>query len=335
MGRGRGVAALFNGRARQVTPKVVEAFARALPEALVLVSRDEAEARRHASAIARAKPRLLLSGGGDGAAVMLLNLLREEGVTEFPPLGVLKLGTGNAWARTMGALPVFAMGELLPRLSWPLPTQRFRLLEVEGRLAHFAGVGWDARILNDYQRVADARAPRELRRLRSGFAAYLFSLARYTIPGEIAAYRDRPHGRIEADGPAFTLDTRAHPHRSGGVLYEGPLSVCAAATTPEFGYGIRAFPFATVMPGFLNVRVYDKDILQALWDVPRLWRGAWPEGGVHDFFVRKLVARFDRPLPFQIGGDPAGARMEISVALSNQLVDAVDWRAATERAGMA
>lgn len=335
MGEGRGVAALFNGQARQVTAKVVEAFVRALPKALVLVSRDEAEARKHASALARAKPRLLLSGGGDGAAVMLLNLLREQGVTDFPPLGVLKLGTGNAWARTMGALPVPAMGELLPRLRWPLPTRRFRLLDVEGRIAHFAGVGWDARILNDYQRVARARAPKELRRLRSGFAAYLFSLARYTIPGEIAAYRDRPRGRIDAEGPAFALDARAHPYRCGGLLYEGPLSVCAAATTPEFGYGIRAFPFATVMPGFLNARVYDKDILQALWDVPRLWRGAWPEGGVHDFFVRKLQARFDRPLPFQIGGDPAGERTEISLALSDQIVDTVDWRAAAEGAGRA
>jgi len=332
VGRGAGVAVLFNGQARQVTPRVVERFARALPDALVLVSRDEPEAKAHAQAIARARPRVVLSGGGDGAAMMLLNLLREEGLRPLPPLGVLRLGTGNAWAGALGAPPQFALHELLPRVPWPLPTQRFQLLEVEGRLTHFAGVGWDARILNDYRAALGAQRTPWARRLHKGLCGYLLSSVTRTVPRELACLRDRPRGSLFTGEGAFRLDARGRPLRvRPGLLYEGHISICSAATTPEFGFGLRAFPFATVMPGYLNVRIYDRDVLAALRDVPRLWRGAWPEGGMHDYFVRGMRARFDRPLPFQIAGDAAGERREIEISISREHVDAVDWRAVRDR----
>src|SRR5688500_14600697 len=78
VGRGEGVAVLFNGRAKQVTPDVVAAMQAALPEARVLVSRDLPEAERHVDTIVAARPQVVFSGGGDGAALRLLNLLAKK-----------------------------------------------------------------------------------------------------------------------------------------------------------------------------------------------------------------------------------------------------------------
>src|SRR5437868_6095265 len=103
LGRGKGVAALLNGRAKHVTPAVVRALTKALPDALVLVSMDFDQARRHAATLVREKPDVVLCGGGDGAMVKLLNLLRNSGADPLPPVGILRLGTGNGWARTSGA----------------------------------------------------------------------------------------------------------------------------------------------------------------------------------------------------------------------------------------
>lgn len=338
MGRGHDVAALFNGRAKQVTPAVVRAFRKALPEALVLVSEDLEQSQRHAERIAAARPAVVFSGGGDGAAMRLLNLLRATLPEDqpFPMLGVLPLGTGNAWARTVGASPYAKLVHRLPQLKWPLPSQRFELVEVEGVVCPFSGVGWDARVLNDYQRNLDRRsgdifASRFTTRLNKGLVGYLYSVGRYTVPEQVAEQREgAPHIKLECmEGEAFGLDENAQPVRlEGAVLHEGPLSVAAAASIPQFGFGFRAFPFATRMPGYINVRIYDGHVLEAVRNAVRLWSGVHPMPGMHDFFVKRAKMSFSRPVPFQIGGDAHGLRTEVEFSVANRPVDVVHWHAA-------
>ena len=73
-----------------------------LPNARVAVTRNLDEARTWVrDDVAKHKPQVLLSGGGDGTAVALLNELRDQGV-KVPVFGLLALGTGNGWARATG-----------------------------------------------------------------------------------------------------------------------------------------------------------------------------------------------------------------------------------------
>src|ERR1700736_2208788 len=102
---GTALAALLNGRARKVTPAVVRALRHALPDSTILVSEDLDQARRHVRELIKQRPEVILSGGGDGAAMRLLNLWREGGGRELPIVGILRLGTGNAWARGGGGSP--------------------------------------------------------------------------------------------------------------------------------------------------------------------------------------------------------------------------------------
>jgi len=350
IGRGQGVAALLNGRAKRVNAKVVRALEHALPEAMIRVSSDFEQARRHARDICAAKPSVVLSGGGDGAIVKLLNLLREEGHgAPLPTIGILKLGTGNGWANTSGAPDFFKMVRDLPQLPRALPTTHYDLLEVEGQLCHFAGVGWDAKILNDYLRNLDKRSSqligsRLASRIHKGLPGYLYSVARITVPEELAASRKLGRARVSlvAKGPdVYSCDDdgvlskifvpASTTGESRTQVYEGPLSVGAFSVTPDWGANFRAFPHARLKPGFINVRIYDRGAFEALRSLIPIWKGKAREG-FHDFFTKEMTMKFSRPMPFQIGGDGVGFRDEVTFKTAQESIDLVDWREALKLA---
>jgi len=335
---GTALAALLNGRARKVTPAVVRALRHALPDSTILVSQDIDQARRHVRELIKQRPDVILSGGGDGAAVRLLNLWRESGGRGLPTLGILRLGTGNGWARGVGAPQFFSHLPQLARLNGEaLPVQEVTLVEVEDHLCPFAGVGWDARILNDYQRNLDKRSSqlvgsRLASWLHKGARGYLYSLARITVPEEWMRLRKegQAHVVLENLGPeAFGVQGDGKPVLLPGAtqLHEGPISVGAASAVREWGYGIRAFPHAGLKPGFIGVRIYQGGVLDALLNAPKIWRGLDVEG-VYDWFATEVRMRFSRPMPFQIGGDPMGERTEIVLRAARERVRVVDWRAA-------
>jgi hypothetical protein len=340
IGRGAGVAALFNARAKRVTGSRLRALERALPDALVLASEDLEQARRQVAAIAAAEPYLLLSGGGDGAVVQLLNLWRDEaGGRPFPVIGVLKLGTGNAWARVSGAMSYDALVTLLPRLPRAIPVQTFDLVEAEGTLCHFAGAGWDAHVLNDYLRNLDKRSAQLVgSRIASwfhrGLTGYFYATARLTIPDEIR--RNLEHGPprvvVESTGPlAYRIDGtgNAIPIPAGERLYDGTFGIAAGATEPELGFGIRAFPFARMKPGFMHLRIFGGGVLAAWRHGVRLWRGDLPPPpGIEDFLVTGATMRFSRSIAFQVAGDGRGDRERIEMRVAPEKVALLDWRAA-------
>ena len=111
------------------------------------------------------------------------------------------------------------------------------------------------------------------------------------------------------------------------MLYRGPTSVCAAATTAEWGFGFRAFPFAGLVPRRFCMRVYAGSALEATLRMRQLWRGAHPVAKMHTWLLTRCKATFSRPVPFQIGGDRMGARSEVEYALAREQVDVLDWHA--------
>ena len=334
---GTALAALLNGRARKVTPAAVQALRDALPRSTILVSDDMQEARRHVRHLIGEKPEVVLSGGGDGAAVRLLNFWREEGGGELPTLGILKLGTGNAWARGVGAPDFFVHARRLAQLNVDaLPVQEFALVEVEKHLSPFAGVGWDARILNDYQGNLEKRRSLPVGRgiaawLHKGLRGYLYSLARITIPQEWMRLRREGQAQVVLEnlGPEVYRVVAGKPVLAPGAthLHQGPISVAAASTVAEWGYGLRACPYAMLKPGFINVRVYQGHVVDAVLRAPKLWRGA-DVPGMHDWLATEVRMRFSRPMPFQIGGDAMGERSEIVFRAARERVRVVDWRSA-------
>lgn len=327
--RGAGLAILVNANAKRGGRRVAAQIAGVLPGASVRLTRSTEEIAAWLRGIG--SPRAILAAGGDGTAMALLNALwrvRPE-PEPLPTVGVLPLGTGNAWAHALGAPKLHRCLELLADSPGPPPTRNVGLIEVEGKLTHFAGAGWDAMILEDYGAQLDATAWPG-RRLSKSVYGYLSAAALRTVP-KIALYGN-PRVVIENLGEAvFSIDPLGAPHRMpslplGAILYDGPAGTAAVGTCPEYGYRFRAFPFAERMPGFFNLRVLDRDVLGAVLACPRLWKGAYSLPGVHDWLATHVRMTFSRPVPIEMGGDLLGRRQCVDFRAPKRGVHMLDWR---------
>jgi diacylglycerol kinase family enzyme len=255
-------------------------------------------------------------------------------VTLGTPLGVLPLGTGNGWAHAMGA-PQWraALGDLgrVVGRDGPLPLKRFDLVEVLGTIAHFAGTGWDAEIIDDFfaQRKGPGLLPQSA---RHGLRGYLHGMFTRTIPRHVFMREMVQVELTNTGSDALVVNEHGHivPLRGGEhgkVLYRGPVSVCAAGTSPEWGFGFRAFPFAGMVPRRFCMRVYAGGPIEATFRMRSLWRGAHPVDKMHTWLLDRCSAAFSRPVPFQVGGDRLGHRTDVEYALAPEQIDILDWRA--------
>jgi Diacylglycerol kinase catalytic domain len=346
------IAVVVNLRARRGSERVVRACRESMPAARVMASRSLDDALDFARDLQDEPPSLLVSAGGDGSAVALINAMRTSSkghgsdvLLEGPAFGLLPLGTGNGWANVTGApawrKAVTRLGHLAER-GGPLPLRRFDLVEVRGGtpedtrenpptiVAPFAGTGWDAEIIDDFhaQKSGLGLLPSGA---RNGLGGYLQGLFTRTIPRHLT----EPQVEVEVVNTgedAMTVDARGNPQplpdgRHGAVLYRGPTSVCAVATTAEWGFGFRAFPFAGLVPRRVCLRIYSGRAVEATLHMGQLWRGDHPVAKMHTWLLTRCKATFSRPVPFQVGGDRMGMRTEIEYALATEQVDVLDWRA--------
>jgi diacylglycerol kinase family enzyme len=243
-------------------------------------------------------------------------------------MGVLPRGTRNGRAHARGAPKRHRCLALLARNPGALPTHRTDLIEVEETLTHFAGSGWDAMILEDYERQLEATKGPGLRLTKSVYGYLSAALVR-TLP-RVAIFGN-PHVIVENLGDeVYSIGPDGRPQRMeapvGSVLYEGPAGTASVGTCPEFGYRFRAFPFAERMPGFISVRVFARNVLSAVSSIPGLWRGAHPLHGMHDWLAKHVRMTFSREVPLQIGGDAHGLRRTVDYKASSRAIRMVAWR---------
>src|SRR5690349_2853329 len=127
------IAVIVNLHARRGSAAFGRLVRDLLPGARLAVTSSLEEARRFITEeLAPRPPRLLLSGGGDGTAVSILNELLLTGMP-LPALGLLPLGTGNGWAREMGApRAALALRDVASLYGKTPPTRRFSLVQIEG-----------------------------------------------------------------------------------------------------------------------------------------------------------------------------------------------------------
>jgi diacylglycerol kinase family enzyme len=342
---GEGLAILVNANAKRGGRRIAVQISRLLPQANVRLTRSQDEATAWLRLMLPNKPRVIVAAGGDGTAVALVNALAHV-VPEsepLPPIGMLKLGTGNAWANVVGAPKLARALEILGSLDEDaqLPVRRYGLVDVAyplvdgqptgeiGTLAHFAGAGWDAEILSDYkEQLAQSKGPPRF--FAKSVYGYVTAMLTRTAPKSIML--GRPHVLVENLGDeAYTVDTsgalkRIEGARYGSVLWDGLMSVAGAATSPEFGYHFRAYPFAERFLGMLNVRVFDRTTLGGIASIPRLWTGAHPLRGMHDWFTTAARFTFSRPLALEIGGDSVTPRRTVEMRVSRRECRVLDWR---------
>jgi diacylglycerol kinase family enzyme len=211
--------------------------------------------------------------GGDGTLAIAYNL--AAGRQELA-LGYIPGGFGNATAhllrlpRDPAALAaVVARGETRP----------IDLVDANGRLALFAGLGWDALVA---QRYAEGGARRLV-----GWA-----------------------GAIGRSLPDLLRRTAVEVLADGEVIHTGPMELLVVSTTPWYGRGLLVNPDARPDRGRLTLRVYAGPLPRFALEAARWFAHRHP--GVPGVSVGEVVVRAagDEPLPVQADGDVIGRRAE-------------------------
>lgn len=330
------VAVVVNGNAKGVTDDLVQILDQIVQSGDLLVSRNLEEGRAIARMIVERGYPTVVTGGGDGTFTQMVSFIVEEADRQgrpVPRFGLLRLGTGNALAWVLGAGSERAKGALadLARIRTEAGSRELRLLDVEGTLAPFAGLGIDATALHHFKEVKGAfeRTP-VLRKVATGGAAYAVSIVGRTMPQYLV--HSHPHVRIlneGADALRVGVDGQpvGEPIREGQVIYDGPSRMVAMSTIPYWGFGARVFPFALDREDRFNLRVVDLSPMDVALHIRSIWRGTYRSDKVHDFLVDKIRIEYRSPMPLQIGGDPMGKRTVVHAGLSTRPIRVVDFYA--------
>jgi len=214
--------------------------------------------------------RTIIIAGGDGSLAGAYNAVAGREIA----IGYIPAGFGNATAHLL-RLPrdpvtlaaVLAGGE----------ARDVDLVAVDGRLALFAGVGWDGLVADRYA-TAGTR----------GLLGWAGAITR-SMPDLVR----RPTVRVEAN-----------EH----TVHEGPMEMLVVGTTPWYGRGLLVNPGATHDAGRLTLRVYAGAAPGFALEVLRWFARRAPRSAAVSATSVRVTSVTGDPIPVQADGDPLGSR---------------------------
>lgn len=350
------VAIVLNANAKKVTPKVRAMLQARGTGADIYYSNSLEEARIIARKILEIGYPTVLTGGGDGTLVQMINLFyrmtqrlgpdptrRGEVYTlaehrsrggaprflpgQMPSVGILRLGTGNAVANVVKAGNYLKDVERIQGLQaagLELGTRKVALMEAEGQVFPFCGLGWDGAVLNDYIKLKERFTGTPLEGIVKSVVGYIIAAVTQTAPKLMS--QPSPVVKVVADEEAFALDPsgrRVRRFAPGETLFEGSANLLCAGTVPFIGAKLKLFPNAGGLDAF-ELRIVSVTSPEAILNLPRVWFGKYHNDRIHDFHARKVTITSKDPLPYQVGGDGAGERKSLTLGLSPNPLTMVD-----------
>jgi diacylglycerol kinase family enzyme len=248
---------------------------------------------------------------------------------KLPEMGVLRLGTGNAVAETLGTADATPDGLSLDlsRARAHARRRELTLLDIEGRPSVFAGFGLDAQILDDFGKtVSWLKRAGLARTVESANLRYFLAVTGRSLPRFLASSRTEVVA-INRGAPALRIDVDGRevgaPILAGRVLWRGPASLASMASVPYYGLGLRMFPHAMQRPDRFQLRLSDASAAEILTNLPDIWRGHYQSPRVHDFLVDRVELVMAKPAPLQSGGDVVGERSSVTVGLFPRTVSVI------------
>ena len=318
-------AVLLNARARGWTGEVHEAVQRFVPRRDLFLTDDFRQAQTSVKTLLRRGYDVIFTGGGDGTIIYLINAIEEAieagelAREDAPPVGVLRLGTGNAISTYLGCGPIIDDLRAL-YAGAQLQLRRVNMIDDGEHRFPFAGFGWDADILNDYHQLQGAVKDTFLEQFATGLGGYAASIATRTLPrsvirsGARATFTNLGERALELDEYGQVVGEKG----PGDVLYSGPIKITSPATIPYWGFQVRMFPFANLRPDFFELRYYTGSIPRVLTNLHNFWRGSMPPSTLGDWLVTSVeVTIDDGAMSYQVGGDAAGWRDQVVWSLAD------------------
>ena len=327
------LALILNPHARKVNRSLIGRLSASLPDGARLdVSTSVEDCRARIKDMIREGRRCLLSGGGDGSFMTVVDavidgvreLRAEEPDQEFeqPAVFPLKLGTGNGTAYLLGSTSNPRRDVLALLRPEGVQLHAIQLVRAQGELASWMGIGWDGMVLENYRQVCK-RYPRLDGLLGYFVAGFVLTLWQYlrnrTSPQvEVVAHAGKQvAARVGGGIQPFTTD-------EGEVIYRGPFGIVAVGTLPYYGYGLMAFPLWSRIPGRMHLRVIATSVWELIRRLPALWRGRYAGPNIRDFLLKRFSLRFSEPVAIQINGDGRGLTREIEIEITDEHIELVD-----------
>ncbi len=264
------------GAARHERENLESMFARAIRNLHDLVSWTVVETTGPGSATilareaARNGVQIVVAAGGDGTINEVVNGLVGTDVK----LGIVPLGTGNDFARTIGC--GLTIKEAVLSIFYGDPI-RVDLGKLNDRyFINVAGCGFDSEVAH---RVNSSNS-----RLR-GRAAYIAAVYH--------SLKDFAPVNME-----LTLDSERH--EMNGML-------CAVANARHYGGGMMIAPEALLNDGLFDVCVVCAGKWEFLKSFPRVFKGTHiSHPDVHILQASHVTVRTDRPVPVMLDGEILG-----------------------------
>jgi diacylglycerol kinase (ATP) len=213
--------------------------------------------------------RTIVVVGGDGSLGIAYNMLAGQDVV----LGYIPAGFGNATAHLLG---LTREPEALAATLEAGDARPVDLVSVQGRLALFAGTGWDAVVAGRY--AADG-------------AKGMLGWARAVL-GSTPELIQRHAVQVEADG---------------AIVHDGPIELLVVSTTPWFGRGLLVNPGARIDAGRVTLRTYPGPLPYFLIDAVRWLAKRRPRSAAIHALRVTIRSTDGRPLPVQADGDLIGS----------------------------
>ncbi|HET7505968.1 MAG TPA: diacylglycerol kinase family protein [Kofleriaceae bacterium] len=315
MTRPRRVAVMLNPRAQGVTSARLAWFRAHVAAGDLFVPDSVARAAEVVRDVAARGYEVLCTGGGDGTFMLAAAALCELAPAAMPALMPLRLGTGNAVHDVCGSSRPTRRGLAhdLARAADPRePAAPLRLLEVDGRLTQFAGVGLDADWAADYAWLIKRHVGTgPLLPLVRGAPGYALTALGLTIPRLVR--RPFVQMKLIARGGASRLDAEGRSVgelADGEVLYEGPATMASMSTVASYSAGFAYFRHVDRIGDAFEVKVAIASAYQVVRHARRVLGGGHDPARVLDFAARGLTVELPVATRYHVGGDvlpPAAA----------------------------
>jgi diacylglycerol kinase family enzyme len=333
------VAFLLNQNAKSVTKHQIQRLASLIPTDDLYYSKNLSEAEAHINTIMSKGYSYIFSGGGDGTVVSTINLLSQYALNNkydfIPRHGVLRLGTGNALARMLGAQkPEDDIKAILEGKNLD-PVVVSMVETAEGQLTPFAGIGYDGELMNDFETVKKIYFGGRFRKFFSSFLGFTVAGIFKTLPRQ--AGKHAPIVTIKSSQPSYRIINIKNKDEEiyieeGSKLYHGIAPLICVGTIASLGYGITMFPFAYKRPGFMHLRIAAVPIPVALANLyPSIWQGTFRHPQLFDFLVKDVTIESNEGLPYQCAGDAMGYKKKLFFKICTQPVAMAALHASSKR----
>lgn len=227
----------------------------------------------------------IVAVGGDGTIADVFQGIKEAGREKEVILGVIPLGSGNAFRQSL-AIPKNIRKAI--RVVREGSIRDIELMDIEGRLAGFASIGATARVTQE-------RIQRQTHGLWGHVRAgtILFRLPRWELEAELEE-------GIDDQGNSFDRK----------ILRLKALD-CVAAKSNYFGYGWRIAPQASLEDSYLDITFFEMSGFKYALLLPLIFFGLHQRRQRH-FKAKKLILR-GKNLPIQYHGEYLDTKDKVEI----------------------